>query len=320
VRSSSRDTTDLLRSAGGVLVAAGAAAVFLRKADHHGWSHVALLLVVAAPALALYVLAIEGADGSDDRSVEPWRSVLMVAAILLGPLAIGQLLEVLGADTGSAFFAAAIFALTGIVAAYGAWRARVPYAALLAGLSLLVAWLIACSRLLHPSLDGFRVLLIGGGALLFVAASVIERRPGAIGASEVATAAGVAAVAAGALGVLVGTFLGVARPFTAILAHGHAGGSPFGLSHQSGLQSGGWDLYLLLVSVGLVGVGARARARGLGYVGGLGVAVFVYSVGVEVTRIESGHGASTALVGWPLALLALGVVGLAAPALAGGDN
>jgi hypothetical protein len=180
MRSGSRDTTDLLRGAGGVLLAAGCVALFARKAGgQHPWSGFALLLLVLIPAVVLYTLALTGANRGLGGGGESWRSVLMVVAILLGPVVLAQTLEVLGADTNTALYDAAIFALTALIAAYGASRARVPYAVLLAALSLLVAWLIVWGQILnHPSADTFRILLIAGAALLFVAATALERAKG----------------------------------------------------------------------------------------------------------------------------------------------
>jgi hypothetical protein len=86
-------------------------------------------------------------------------------------------------------------------------------------------------------------------------------------------------------------------------------------AHTSGLQHFGWDLYLLVVSLVLVWVGARVRARGLGYVGGVGLLAFLISTGVQVTRLETGGEPTASIVGWPLALLIMGVAGLAAPVL-----
>jgi len=42
---------------------------------------------------------------------------------------------------------------------------------------------------------------------------------------------------------------------------------------------------------------------------------FLISVSAQITRLESGRAPSTGVVGWPLALLIIGVVGLASPAL-----
>lgn len=316
VRSASRDTTDLLRGAGGVMLGAGSVALFVRKGTHHAWGDYALLLVVLIPAIVLYALALAGTDRRQDGDLEPSRSVLMVVAILLGPLVLIQLLHLLGADTSRPLYTASVLALTAVIAAYGAARARVPYAALLAGLALLVAWLIVWGQILgHLSADKVRVLLIAAAALLLLTATGLERAK-AIGASEVATVGGVAAVTAGALGVVVGTFAGIAAPFIALAGTQSKGPGILGLSHASGLQHFGWDLYLLVVSLGLILVGSRVRSRGLGYVGGFGALMFIYSIAAEITRIESGKAHTASIVGWPLALLILGVVGLAAPVLA----
>jgi hypothetical protein len=315
VRSGSRDATDLLRSAGGVLLAVGSAVVFFRKGTGHAWGDFALFLVVLIPAVVLYALALSGVEQRDGAN-ESWRSVLMVTSILLSPIVLGQLLALLDANSGQALFTAGVFLVTALIAGYGGWRARVPYAVLLAGLALLVAWLIVWATALdHPSVDTFRVLLIVAAALLLAVALRLAR-DGVIGASELATIGGIAAVAAGVIGIVVGTVTGVARPFALLVQPSRATGRALNEAlPTSGLQHFGWDLYLLVVSVALVWVGSRARARGLGYVGGFGLLAFLTSVAVQVTRIESGHTPTSSLVGWPLALLLLGIAGLMAPVL-----
>jgi hypothetical protein len=50
--------------------------------------------------------------------------------------------------------------------------------------------------------------------------------------------------------------------------------------------------------------------RGLAYVGGIGLLAFIVSVGAQITRLESGRSGTADIVGWPLALLVLGVVGV----------
>jgi hypothetical protein len=295
-----------------MLLAVGSAVSFFRKGSGHAWGDLALLLVVLIPFLVLYMLALRGTKRRDDLD-ESWRSVLMVAAILLSPIVLGQLLTVLGVDPGHALVTAGFFLGTALIAGYGARRARVPYAVLLAGLALLVAWLIVWGSVIdHPSVDTFRVLLIAAAVLLLAVAGQLART-GAIGAGEFATSGGVAAVAAGVVGVLVGTVAGATRPLTAILERSHSSGSLAQGTSTSGFQHFGWDLYLLVVSVALVWIGARVRARGLGYVGGFGLLAFLVSVSAQVTRLESGHTPTSTLAGWPLALLVLGVAGLVAP-------
>jgi hypothetical protein len=305
--------TDLLRAGGGMSLAAGAVVLYIRKGSHQAWGSLALLLVVLIPALLLFVLAVRGAREGDTR--EPWRSVLMVTAILLGPLVLSQLLKLLGADSADTLYTAWILALTSLTAVCGAWLARVPYAVLLAGLTMLVAWLIVWGKILdHPSADTFRVVLIVGGALLFLAAAQL-RRAKAIGSAEMATVGGIAAVAAGMLGVVVGTIDSVFSPITRILASSPAtSGQANALASTNGFQHFGWDLYLLVISVALIWIGSRVRTRGLGYVGGFGLLAFIYSVAAQVTRLESGRAPNASLVGWPLVLLLVGVAGLVAPA------
>ena len=433
---SKRDTMDLLRSVGGVLFTVGAVLVLARKSGHHGWGDFARLLVVLVPAVTLYLLALGGTEGEHAR---PWQSVLMVVAILLVPVVLLEFLAWAGANTGHVLYGAGVFAVTALFAGYAARRARVSYAALLAGLSLLLTWLLVWEKILgHPSANTDRWLLVAAAVLLFVLAARLARAS-AIGAGELATAGGIAAVMAGVLGVIIGSFVGAfsglsrvlstagetsdsisgpgsiggsgsiiglgagkasviartsgtfrgsaasrasvigrasgnirgsvigrasgtirgssasggsirgvfSRPHVPhvhvprlphvtvnphiplnpriprnspllrnprILRGHHLSSNPFAI-HTNGLQHFGWDLYLLVVSLALVWVGSRARVRGLGYVGGVGLLAFLISVGEQVTRLESGRAPTSHIVGWPLALLIIGLAGLAAPML-----
>jgi len=373
VRLSKRDFPDLLRSVGGLLFAVGAVLVLARKSGHHEWGAFAQLLVVLIPAVILYVLALgvlEDTPSTPSAKAQPWQSVLMVVAILLGPVVLLELLHWLGANTGHVLYSAGIFAVTALLAGYAARRARVSYAALLAGLSLIMTWLLVWEKILgHPSANTYRWLLVAAAALLLAAAARLARAS-AIGAGEVATAGGIAAVSAGVLGVIIGAFVGAFSGLTRVLTTAgetsvsagssgsilpgsrissgqritrissipriasrphiplnpriprtpqilrshHISSNPFAI-HTNGLQHFGWDLYLLVVSLALVWIGSRARVRGLGYVGGAGLLAFLISVGSQVTRLEYGRSPTTSIVGWPLVLLILGLVGLAAPML-----
>ncbi|TMK24063.1 MAG: hypothetical protein E6G62_09380 [Actinobacteria bacterium] len=331
MRASRGEISDLLRGLGGLLLAAGAVVLLVRKSGPQGWSELARLLVVLVPAVVLYGLALGPATRADSEHASPGGSILMVAAILLGPLALLELLAWVGASTRRPLNDAGVFAVTALLAGYGARRARVPYAALLAALALLVSWLLVWSKVLdHPSANAYRWLLVAGGALLLIAAAGLARRR-AIGAAEVATAGGLAAVAAGVIGVIVGSVIGVVRAIKPVAAGSGTPRSsllvrPQHLAqprhpaelvrvHASGLQHFGWDLYLLVVSLALVWLGSRGRVRGLAYVGGIGLVAFAVSVGAQITRLGSGQAPTGSVVGWPLALLLIGVAGLAAPAL-----
>jgi hypothetical protein len=321
MRSSGRDLTDLSRSVGGVLLAVGAVVVLTRKSGEGQLSDLARVLITGAPAILLYTLAVGAIERDRINDGEPWRAILLVTSILLATVALFELLRWIGADTANALWSAGVFVASGLLAGYGAQRATVPYGALLAGLAALSAWLLTCAKILgDPSTDTVRWLLVAGGGLLFLAAGAIARRD-ALGAPELAIAGGIAAVAAGVLGVFVGYFVGIFRGFVdsgRSLSHSGPSHRAFefpGIAHASGLQSFGWDLYLLLVSLGLVWVGSRVRARGLGYVGAAGLVAFAISVGAQITRLESGHTPSGSLAGWPLALVGVGAVALIAPAV-----
>jgi hypothetical protein len=299
--------------------------LLIRKSGDHSWTDFERFAIVAAPAGLLYVLALAGTSPFA-RQAAPWQTVLGVTAILLAPLALFALLRWAGANTGHVLYDAGVFALTGIFAGYITRRARVSYTALLGAISLLIAWLLLWDKLLgHPSADTFRWLLVAGAAVLLlvaVALAVID----AVGAAEVATAGGLAAVAAGVFGVIVGAFVGLFRmlvgsAFTsspAVTSGTLPGGRP-GLGrfpheaapviHTSGVQHFGWDLYLLVASLALVWMGSRMRVRGLGYVGAVGLLALVVSVGAQITRVETGrppnHG-----VTWPLVLIIVGAAAL----------
>jgi hypothetical protein len=337
MRLSRGEITDLLRSVGGSLLAVGAVALLVRKSGHNGWSALARVLVVLVPASLLYALALGAPAWSRRENTGPSQSVLMVAAILLAPVALYELLEWAGASTRHLPYNAGVFAVSGLLAAYGARRSRTPYAALLAGLALLVAWLLLWGKILdHPSADIYRWLLVAGAALLLTASAGLARA-GVIGAGEVATAGGLAAVAAGVFGVIIGSVVVAFRSITTLAASAGASassvpgsivgthpraGPPVELVglHTSGLQQFGWDLYLLVVSLALVWGSSRARVRGAGYAGAIGLLAFALSVGTQITRLESGRSPTGSIVGWPLALLVIGVAGLAAPMLSRRDG
>jgi hypothetical protein len=209
---SRRDATDLLRSAGGLLFAVGAVVLLSRKPGHHEWSSFGRLVIVLVPAVVLYVLALGVLERPrDEGGAQRWQSVLMVAAILLAPVALFEFLEWIGANTSHVRYDAGVFALTALLAGYGARRARAPYAVLFAALASLVTWLLVWSKILgHPSADAYRWLLVAAGVLLLLVAVRLARAR-AIGAGEIATVGGLTAVAAGVFGVIVGYVVGVAQ-------------------------------------------------------------------------------------------------------------
>jgi hypothetical protein len=298
---------DAARGIGGLLLAAGAVLVLSRETLHHHVSNFEQMLAFAVPAVILYMLAL-GAGRAGDGRTRASQALLLVTSLPLGALALVALLEAVGAS-GEATTAVA-FAAIALPAAYAAARTGVAYAILLAALALFAAWNIAWVALLHPSPTGIRWLLLLAALLLAGVATALARRD-AIGGGEVATVAGLAAVAAGAVGIVVA----LGGEVLSLLPLGE--GQTEVARHLPGAQSFIWDLYLLAVSCLLAWVGARRGIRGPGYVALLGLLLFVDSVSAELARVADGHARTASLLGWPLALLLLGVLGLLAPALLG---
>jgi hypothetical protein len=344
------DRQAVLRSVGGLLLAVGCVVILSRRSGAHHWTKFELMALIAVPTMLLYGLAVAGAPRAGAGGPEAWRSILLVTAVLLAPVSLFLFLNWAGASTKHLLYDAGVLVLTAALATVGAMRAQAPYVVLLAGLALLLAWMLVWAKIVHdPSAETVRWLLLAGGALLLLASSVIGGlATRAVGAGELAIAGAVGALAAGLVGIFVGGFgiLGsiLGGPLTTVTSSGSSSsessvtvestgtatspgqGAPVVTehvihrpqethvfaSHLSGGQTPGWDIYLLVLSLGLVLAGSRTKARGLGYVGAIGLLFFIESVGTQISRQLSGHGPSSSLAGWPLVLVILGVAGLAA--------
>lgn len=304
-----REETGALRAAGGVTLALGALLVATRR--EHSWTEFELMLVIGAPAVLMLALAVKGSDAATRERAESWRGVLLVTAVVMAPVALLLFLEWIGAGTSHVLLDAAVSAAAAALAWVGAGRTNTRYAMLLAGIALLITWMLVWSKVFHdPSGNTLRWLLAGGGAALMLTTALADLA-GVTGAGELATAGAIGLVTAGVLGVLISAFqatLGqILLPLhqSGVLAH----------PHVSGTQTNAWDAYLLIVAVVLIVIAARSRLRGLGYVGVLGIFLFLVSTAAQLVRTGSGHGASHSLLGWPLILVLLGLAGLAAPLL-----
>ena len=298
---------DALRSIGGVLFAAAGLALYERKARI--WGQGGLMLTVLIPAAVLYALVLLGRNEAAEAGVAdalPWQSVLMVIALLLMPLAVLRFLGWVGATTSDSLVQALAFAVSAALGILAAALARVRYAALLSTLFLLIVWLAVWAKIInHPSGTTERWLLFAFAFIFFGIAFLLSSRA-LREATDVVTAAGIAAVAAGFIGVIGGLVSRLSSAAGAVVG-------PTQVFGTSGVrQHFIWDLFLLAVSVALIWYGARSHVRGPGYVGALGLLLFVVSVGVQVTAIQKGNLPSHSFVGWPLALLLVGVAALAA--------
>jgi hypothetical protein len=298
------DGRDWLRLLGGVLFAAGAVVLGIRKAAD--WGDWPKFLVYAIPCVLLYVLALRVRRGV--AGLEGWRSGYVTFAALLLPATLLQLAQALGVDTSSRLTFAVVFALAAAIPVFvgqwvGAW-----WQMLIAGLYVIVAWLALWAKLLdHPSPETIRVLILIIAAILLAVGVVLTRlaRPGA---SDVITVAGIAGILAGAIS----------------LSGLNAGFTSFGAADSSAgpLPTQGWNLYMLVVSLVLIGYAAKSRTRGPGYVGATGLLIFIGLVGLNVvTRNKHGDFSEiTAVVGWPLVLLVVGGAAVVASFVMGGGR
>jgi hypothetical protein len=290
---------DWLRMLGGVLFALGATILFVRKGND--WAAFPLLIVVAVPCVVVFGLGALGALAAGD--VARWHAVLMVTGVLLSALAFGQLWDAVGVNDETSGFGFLIFACVAGLAAFASFGVGAAYQALLAAVAGIAAWLFFFDMILDDAgTTAFRWLLLVL-SLVYAAVAFALRDREAPQAPEFVTAAGIAAVSVGLIGVL--TQAGQAL-----------GPLIFGASPGEGEgQSFVWDLWLLLVSLGLVAYGALAHARGPAYVGFFGLLAFALLQGAEVNALLEGDEPDSSFLGWPLILLLVGAAGLAAGAL-----
>src|ERR687895_123985 len=172
--------------------------------------------------------------------------------------------------------------------------------AVLAALAGIATWLFFFDMILdEPSGTAFRWLLLVLCVLYVGVAFALMQRE-APQASEFVTAAGIAAVLVGVIGVLIEAGDVIGPLFF---------GAPTGEGQGQSFVS---DVWLLLVSLGLVVYGAVAHVRGPAYVGFIGLTAFAILQGAEVNALLEGDEPDSSFLGWPLILLLLGAAGLAA--------
>jgi hypothetical protein len=286
---------DWLRMLGGVLLAVGAAVLFWRKSDD--WAKFPLLLVVGIPCVVVFGLGALAALST--KAVARWHAVLMVTGVLLSVVAFGQLWDTVGVDSDSSGFTLLWFACVAALAAFGSFFVGAAYQALLAAVAGIVAWLALWDLILDdPSATAIRWLLLVL-CVAFIAAALRLRSADAPQASELVTAAGLAGVLVGTIGIFDGAE-GVLGIFF--------GAPPIGGEGQGFI----WDLFLLLFSLALVAYGAAALARGPAYVGFFGLVAFIAIQGAELNALLDGETPDSSFAGWPLALVLIGAGALAA--------
>ena len=263
------------------MFASGALVLLARKGSD--WSDWAIFLALLIPTAVLLGLAFAGRMPVERPG---WQAAFLVFGTLL---LVGTLIQLVIALKGEPRELNLVwtFGLAAGVAVASSFMLRAPFQMLLGALLGVVAWLALWDKILsNPSGDTIRWLIVVLAAIYIVGAILLlrERRPQA---SDLITVAGILAVLAAALSF-------------AIAASGlsQAGDALPGNVPKPGQ---GWNVFLLVVSLLLIGYGSRGRTRGPSYVGAIGLAGFIGLTGSDLVNRLKGEGGGVA--GWPLILL-----------------
>ena len=306
---------DVFRLTGVVAFAAGAMTLFIRKASQDQWAAFPKLLVLAIPCVLLYGLGTgdirigrEDDTPADARRVAAWRAAALVLGLILVPLTLAQLVDTIGGDPNKPGHTFWTFAVTAAAGWYAAFARGLRWGALFAGLAVIVSWIALCDALFDPSPTALRWLFIVVGVALAAAAVTVDREGEREGA-ELVTAAGVAGLIAGVIGLVI--IFGQVVSGAVATAFGGDPDLSGAQQHQE------WDVFLLVLALVLIWYGLRAAWRGPVYIGAITLFVFIVSVGSEITSLFD-DGPSGDVVGWPLLLLVLGGAALLVGLFGGG--
>jgi hypothetical protein len=281
-------------------LALGTASLLAFARVEESWAAFPLLLLLAIPCVVLFEIALlpERGAGEEERvalRAAPWRPAALAVATLLLAASLVQLVVVLGVDEPGDGTFTWVFFLTGFVTLALAMRYDSPGLLIVALLWLAAAFLALVNWIdSDAGTTAVRNVLLVVGVLFLLAARAL--RPERLGHSHVA-------VAVGALLLVIGAILGA-------LGNIDFGGVLFGVDGGAELgEEDGWELVLVLVSLGALAYAAWQRYRGAAYPGLLGLVAFV---GITA---ETGD-----LGGWPLLLLLVALGCLAWGFAGGGDR
>lgn len=269
-------------AAGAIPLALSTIVIDLRMTQ---WSVGARLAVVAL--IALLILTMGWLTPLDGPAPTQYHSMLLIAGLLPLLLALQLLAEALGSErppgAGGQMWTFGVEAAVAGIAARRANSATCTLIAALAGavaVEALVAWVFQPSG--PATARVFLVLL----TLAFAGGAVRLRDTRRRHAVALVDAAGLLTLAL-AVSYLLELIAVVGAPFGS-----HSAGAPFG-----------WKLFIVAMGFGMVAYAGADREPGPAYIGLVLLLAFALLVGIPTI-----NGAS--LIGWPLFLLALGVVGL----------
>jgi hypothetical protein len=307
------DTRDALRNIGGLLFGLAALMIYIRKGpfltvNPSQWAAFPMFLVLAIPAVYLYGGVTTRPQTGELR---PWHVVHSVFGLLFVPLALLQFVDMVGGNPNAPLNLFWAFAATAGLAFYAGAVRGVRVQLLLGSLALIVSWTALWDKILSGGIGAhwgiyrglLGILAIGllagalyvwrtnpGGDEVAASATAPAGDLGLWKASELLTAAGVAAVIACSLGI---TAIGNLNPLG-------TGTPPIETTNL-------WDILLLVFSLGLVGIGSQIGTRGPVYVGGIGLILFLVIAGLDLNSTPP-HPFKFGV--WPWVLLATGVIGI----------
>ena len=302
------ETRDLLRELAAILLALGAAMWVFRSGAAAG--AFASFCILAVPAAILLKLTLAGFPSA--KTTRPWQAVVSTVVVALSVLALRQLANWFGepGDASNGINIFWTFGLGALLAVYLSRRTGVRFMILLAALlsavgfagfldAVLSGGIAESFGLFRGLMFIYAVVLAGTGVFVWREARPVMRSV----ASEFEDPAQTRPLRRGSE-----VFTGAAA--VAVFACGYGITSALGLIPTiAGVDSAGssliWELLLLGVSSISVVVGARLGARGLTWVGGLGLVLFFYIVGLD---IHSGERRPDAFGVWPAVLLGMGAL------------
>jgi hypothetical protein len=280
--------------------ALGTATAVAATRTEESWAAFPQFLLLAIPCAFLFFLALlpeRGATEPELASIRErrWRPAVLVVAVLLLAGSLFLLARVLGVDEPGPGTTTWVAALTGLLALALAARHDSP------GLQLVgLVWLAVAFVALVDWIDSdagttaLRNVLLAVGILFLLIARAL--RPTRLGHSHVA-------VAVGALLIILGAIAGA-------LGDIEAGGLLFGLEGGA-VELGdkdGWELVLVVATLGAFAYSGWQRYRGTAYPGLIGLLAFL---------VLTGEGS---LAGWPLVLLLAAAAALAWGVLGSGGR
>ncbi len=309
------DSRDLFRALGALLLGVGVLVLSVRKdnpsgfVENEGWGAWALFAVYLAAAVVLYGGAV--ATLRDTGGLRKWQAIASVFGLVFVPFALGNFVDAVGGDPSAPMNVCWIALVTAAFAGYAGIVAGVRFQLLAGALALLVGYLAFFDEVLTDGVfadnDVLRGLLLAYAIAMVAVGIVLWRRDreGLWQASELLTAAGIAAVIATLVLSISGSIGNTIQDALTFGGGEGAGESPSGL----------WDVAGLLVCLFLIVSAALIGTRGPVYIGAIGLILFAIVAGQDLDTDRSDR--ENGFFWWPFILLVLGAGAIGASLIGG---